>query len=1142
MMKSKMLLFVMLIGILLTSTQVWAVEALDDLFDIRTASGLVVTSTRAPFSGYDINAMFGAGKLIYSDGVGPCVTTFSLANNVTLNAVNLIATGAVCCGQAYPTLVRGITNFKLEAWNNGSYVTLINTAVTAADYGYTGPVAVDQSFVLDKGYPIGTAVSTNKFRVTYNGYAAGWGPTIDELDGFGTIDGPAAVQTYWNLSYDFPMLLPATSDWELGFYADQIPASNTNYQQGQHYEFDTAGCKNEPRHYVQSSLAPFSYSGSGWLSDYQPMIWINTNTESWGSYFTTPYPQDGCIAMNPYANPGVDATYGTGDDIYLDAYVKWAAPRKGYFKFDLGLYSPEASCDGSQIRVSVLVNGVAVEGYDKRPYPSLTPYGVKIVFNQGLFLSANDTVELRVHAAYSYLNGTNHVPIRAKVQEEQAPISWNISTDMPTAFPDSSPLESGYYVGSTPYPFDLYRIYSNYDCIYSSVVQKPTNVIWYNPSLPALFRNKNTEQAGGGGLRPYPNDGCVAANPWHDAGTDGVYDTADDTVYDVYVSWTAPYASTFIVSAGAFKTMSGDATGNPPDNKVTILFNGTAIPGYDQIDVTLADLKLLEFRDFSAGDTIEIRIHADKNVDWFHSGSGITYTPFNVSPLYLTVTDYLAVPAIPEGGIIEDFNDGDISDWTSTTGIGLTQDIVATGYALKVDGLTAGAFATISKKFFDVPVKNVVVTLDMYKDDSKNYSCSDFATRFWDILGNAIRPTVHTASANPSSPGYGNIVYTIDYADSTYEEDLTPDYDLSAGVKLIKGWNQIKAIFGPEGGASLYVNDVFITHHPDMVGFQKLELGRFFASQDPGQSILFDNITILPLTQTHKWCNWTLDSVYQQSDLNRDCVVDMADLMVLVENWLEPVSTSYTGQVSGLADSMEYGNYETAIAGGWTELKNGVFVTDEAARSGNEAMIIRTGRNGRVGRDVSATSASNCTASIWVYQSASGNLGESEISIISGSLSPSTMVRVFVGYQFDPEDPNNTASVVKTAVGDQGTWTLHPAITVTAGWHKVSFVVSSTGGTSIYFDSTLLRTVSQFTSMKRFTVGKGCWFDATNYPYEGKLIFDDFSFFNKVGGVLAGDPNAIYPVGDMNYLGGVNLVDFATMANGWMQESVAPAP
>lgn len=165
------------------SQYVAAAQSAGDLFDLRNDSGLTVIVSSACFVGNEIEQMFGAGIATYQDSTQPYSTTFTISKDVILDSINLSAIAGRTTVNG--PLIRGITHVKLEALSGGWYVTLLDTDVTLADYG-AGDTSVLAYFTLDKLYTISTPIETNQFRITYEG-GYGWGPRVDELDGFGTL-------------------------------------------------------------------------------------------------------------------------------------------------------------------------------------------------------------------------------------------------------------------------------------------------------------------------------------------------------------------------------------------------------------------------------------------------------------------------------------------------------------------------------------------------------------------------------------------------------------------------------------------------------------------------------------------------------------------------------------------------------------------------------------------------------------------------------------------------------------------------------------------------------------------------------------------------------------------------------------------
>ena len=157
-----------------------------DLFDLRGSSGLTITSTADPYSGFYVDDMFDTGALLYADtGASTYMTTFEISNYVELNSIRLIST-ASRLWSAGP-LARAVGGIKLEANHNdtGRWVEILNESISHGDYADDGSIA---SFVLTRPFTVTTLVPAKEFRVTYTYLdSISWGPRIDEFDGFGNV-------------------------------------------------------------------------------------------------------------------------------------------------------------------------------------------------------------------------------------------------------------------------------------------------------------------------------------------------------------------------------------------------------------------------------------------------------------------------------------------------------------------------------------------------------------------------------------------------------------------------------------------------------------------------------------------------------------------------------------------------------------------------------------------------------------------------------------------------------------------------------------------------------------------------------------------------------------------------------------------
>ena len=216
----------------------------------------------------------------------------------------------------------------------------------------------------------------------------------------------------WDIKTDFPKSMPQIGEWEYGFYASQVPASSS-LQAGKHYSFDAI----DDNGFALYNLQAKNLVGYAHLGCYAPSVFINRG-EGWSGFHVRPITLDGCTAMNPWFDLGVDGVKGTADDTRLDTYLRWTAPVNGRYFVDIGVYPTEDPKVATE--ASFYINNVAQAGFDQvrtdKPitYSKISP------------LSAGDTVEIRLCATQNYVDaydrdGVNYTPFYAKVTKVKDP-------------------------------------------------------------------------------------------------------------------------------------------------------------------------------------------------------------------------------------------------------------------------------------------------------------------------------------------------------------------------------------------------------------------------------------------------------------------------------------------------------------------------------------------------------------------------------------------------------------------------------------------------------------------------------------------------------------------------------------------------
>jgi len=213
--------------------------------------------------------------------------------------------------------------------------------------------------------------------------------------------------------------------------------------------------------------------------------------------------------------------------------------------------------------------------------------------------------------------------------------SWDIKTNFPESMPQSSQWEYGFYARQVPassslqkgkhYKFD--KIDDNQFALYSSLAKNLAGYTNSGKYTPGVLINRSKGWAGHS-VRPITMDGCLAMNPWFAEGADGVKGTADDTCLDTYLIWTAPANARYFVDIGVFPTEEPKV-----GTQASFYYNNTVIGEFDKIPtfkVTISKYPATyaKIMRLSAGDTIEIRLHATQNYIDSIGKDGKNYTPF----------------------------------------------------------------------------------------------------------------------------------------------------------------------------------------------------------------------------------------------------------------------------------------------------------------------------------------------------------------------------------------------------------------------------------------------------------------------------------------------------------------------------------
>jgi hypothetical protein len=857
----------------------------------------------------------------------------------------------------------------------------------------------------------------------------------------------------WNVIPDFPKSNPFPTSspingWTWGYHCVQAPTwsltPNTDYQFNTFVDANTAS-----GYYI---LRRDSSSNT------TPDVRVNLRT-TLGSNGIRPYGSAGCVAMRPHYDL---AGEGSSDDRIVDSFVQWQAPASGFYDLNMGVFFTTGN---NEVEVTISINGVAVEGVNgvlSSSQPSYTAIGKH--------LASGDIVKMYLRGLHT---GSNMTPIYAEIAQTAEPACWNVKKDFPNDATFVYP-HHGWTLGSKCVKTNWTGITNGNSYDYHLFVNNGSDYILRGPSASYAPEARLTSFATVPGFqlktRLQTNSSSVVTND-----------------FTSYLKWTAPVSGSYTIQLNANSTSQ--------NAKVTFSINDKAINDINDANTLNANAGVSLFAySLNAGDILKIEAENDYSL----IAANINYqTAVNVSA---------EIRLNADSKIVEDFEDGDISDWTiSDPEVSLTSAVTHSGtYALAA---TRGSnvSANVHRKFFDRDVNNVEITVQFYKESGSHESEGTYfrlnstdGTYILTRVGGGNHITFST-DQKPSSTGWQK-----------------PDYVLYNNISPAEGWNEFKAVFDANSDVRIYVNDLFITRYSGTAGLSELELG---IAYDPCNAApVFDDIVIARATDTDYACKLSDDIIHQAGDLDNDCKVDAGDLFILANHWLEDAGGS---SPTGIFDSMEYHNFATAANNGWSTFQGVGIITDEISRSGNESIMIPKGAFGRIGKMFNNYPV-NCTVSAWVYLPSVDDRDATEVDILDSDYSPTNYIRVSALN-------SSSGSLVKTAIGS-GAWT-NSSVSVIDGWNKVSFVVTSTG-TNIYFNNTLLRNVSAatFNNFKLLSIGKGGWHDA-ECPVDGEVIFDDVSVFASVN--IAGQANAVFSEYEADNKAGINFADFSVIASEW---------
>lgn len=718
--------------------------------------------------------------------------------------------------------------------------------------------------------------------------------------------------------------------------------------------------------------------------------------------------------------------------------------------------------------------------------------------------------------------------------------TWDIKADFPAASGFTVPY-NGWTIGtkivtSSLYPEGEYNYNTFSQDIFDANVNKPiyklsSSSLTTDPNFHS-FINRSTLNFGSfTQVLAYGSDGCVALRSYVDSVDPLVPPTER---YDSYIRWTAPATGKYYIQLGMMF--------NSYAVKVTFSVNGKPLDGYQDIEsLTSANAQRISWfhpsYQLNAGDVLEMNLQAAGSIaNW------------KTTRLFGVITN------APEFIVQDSFENPALPGWVGYYGGG----VLTTDY--KLTGTNSVEFPWGSGTDY----RRIVLKPFAGGSDARNV---EVKVRFYQMPSFL---TQYNGNIAPGLPEVDSMGATIRLLCSNGEystmqintSDLLVQTTLSDGggwssppkpygqVKPEPGWNEYRFTVNSKGHVAMYMNDIPVNFNPHMNGFRDIIIGQFKGKDFVASEIrtIFDDLEVTAFEGDDEFQNLpSIDPsfadpnvqilnhlVFLDTDLNRDYLTNFKDVAIMGQSWLVENNTSRAVSEGDIFFNMEYGNFRTMVDnGGWGRV-GAALTTRKFYRSGSEAMSIPKGRYGKIWRELWAVNDNNCTVTAWLYYPANTYTGPLEINLLDENYNNATLLRVYAGYAYDPENTGLSTNVVKTAQGVSGNWTDSTAV-VNTGWNKVQFVLTPENGTDVYFNSTLIRnfTPAEFAGVTVFFIGKQHYY-ATDYPNTGLIVFDDVSVFANDSGVVQGDPDAIYPAGEFNLDEQVDFVDLAQVAEDWL--------
>ncbi len=357
----------------------------------------------------------------------------------------------------------------------------------------------------------------------------------------------------------------------------------------------------------------------------------------------------------------------------------------------------------------------------------------------------------------------------------------------------------------------------------------------------------------------------------------------------------------------------------------------------------------------------------------------------------------------------------------------------------------------------------------------------------------------------------GSLLYKLNGGAQT----VAPGYIVDS-TEDTEFWNKFTIEY-VDGEASVYLNDQLQFIYPDAKNFSTIALGKSWSTNAAAQSA-YDDLSIY----TGNYCG---DKVYSQGDLNRDCVVNLVDFVLLSEDWLNESLVSFVPEQSDIYENFEYGNWMTMGVNGWyPSHSTDPVISSEFSRSKSESLTIPSGTLGGVQKTFFAESRTDIEVSISQLEQDGVNPGSCAVEVFDAD---NNYVMFMVGYEAA------AGGTVVQARYNNSTKVPYPAITVPDGWNDLRFVFDSAGDLDLYLNDTHVGSTSVLSGFSKIAILKP-W-TTLGSPHWDRLTIVE-SPATSSGFCDQDDPNGLSP-SDYNDDCAVNVADLVIFAGKWLNES-----